>query len=285
LRSYLDCISCFMRQALDAARAATSDEDVQRKVLNSVAVMVPELPLDITPPQLAQQIYKLVYQITGNDDPYKDAKEKANQMALALYPQLKEAIRISTDPLHTACKLAIAGNSIDLGAGSDHGDFGSLMELALKTPLAINNYLDFRINVNRSKRILYLGDNAGEIVFDKILIEELRKRGLEINLVVREKPIINDATRHDALSVGLDSVATIVSNGSDAPATILPQCSSEMLSLYHSADIIIAKGQGNYESLSSEQANIFFMLKAKCPVVAEPLGVNVGDALLLWNHS
>ncbi|MGB3129925.1 MAG: ARMT1-like domain-containing protein, partial [Dehalococcoidia bacterium] len=104
---------------------------------------------------------------------------------------------------------------------------------------------------------------------------------LDISFVVRESPIINDATLYDALSVGLDGAATIISSGSDAPATILSQCSQEMLDLYHSADVIISKGQGNYESLSSEQVNIFFLLKAKCQLVARQLGVNVGDAILM----
>lgn len=285
MKTYLDCVPCFLRQALEAARAATNDEDVHRKVLNSVAIMIPQLPLNATPPEIAQQTYRLVYRIIGNSDPYEEAKRIANRAALALYPRLKEAVTASDDPLLVACKLAIAANSIDPAPPSSRGNLDSIIESALSAPLAIDNYHEFRHSIQNSARILYLGDNTGEIVFDRILIEELRQiKELEINFVVRERPIINDATRHDALSVGLDRVAAIVSSGSDAPATILYQCSPEMLDLYHSANTIVAKGQGNYESLSGEQGNIFFMLKAKCPVVAGLLEVNVGDAILMGKY-
>ena len=282
MKTYLDCIPCFLRQALEAARAATGDEAIQRRVLDSVAAMIPELPLDVTPPEIAQQTYRLVRQITGNSDPYEHAKARDNQMVMDLYPRLKEAVAASQHPLLAACKLAIAGNSLDLGAPYSHSNFNPIIESVLDTPLAVDDYSEFRESILNSARVLYLGDNAGEIVFDKLLIEELRRMGeFEIDFVVRERPVINDATRHDALSIGLDRLAGIISSGSDAPATILSQCSSEMLALYHSADTIIAKGQGNYESLSGEHANIFFMLKAKCPVIAGLMNVDLGSAILM----
>lgn len=282
MRTYLDCFPCFMRQALNAARVATNDENLQREVLNSVAKMMPQLPLSVTPPEIAQQTYKLVYKITGNNDPFRELKRIANQRALDLYPRFKDAVARADDPLLAACKLAIAGNSIDLGPLSSPMGPDNITESAILSPLAIDDYAEFVKRIQNSKRILYLGDNAGEIVFDRILIEELRQvRELDISFVVRESPIINDATLYDALSVGLDGAATIISSGSDAPATILSQCSQEMLGLYHSADVIISKGQGNYESLSSEHVNIFFLLKAKCQLVARQLGVNVGDAILM----
>jgi uncharacterized protein with ATP-grasp and redox domains len=281
MRIYLDCLPCLLRQALDAARAATEDENIHRRVIYSVASMIPQFSLGLRPPEIAQQGYQLIYQITGNSDPFRQAKVEANRTALALYPRLKEAVANSEDPLLTACKLAIAGNSIDLAPDFDYGGINNILGTALASPLAINDYQEFRSSINNSRHILYLGDNAGEIVFDRVFIEELHQvKGLEIDFVVRQRPIINDATLEDAIAVGMDKVARIVSSGCDAPATILSQCSSEMLSLYHSADIIIAKGQGNYESLDEEPGNIFFLLRAKCPIVARLLGVNVGDAIL-----
>lgn len=281
MRTYLDCLPCLLTQALRAARAATDDEELHRKVLNSVASMIPQLSLGLRPPEIAQQSYQLLYQITGNSDPFHQAKVEANRAALALYPRLKEVIASTEDPLLTACKLAIASNSIDLAPNFDQVDMGDIVNTALASLLAINDYHKFRTSINNSRRILYLGDNAGEIVFDRVLIEELHQvKELEIDFVVREKPIINDATLDDAIAVGMGRVARIVSSGSDAPATILSQCSSEMLKLYYSADVIIAKGQGNYESLDEGPGNIFFLLRAKCTVVAELLGVNVGDAIL-----
>ena len=285
MRTYLDCLPCLLNQALKAARAATDDENLHRKVLNSVADMIPKLSLDLKPPEIAQQCYRLIHQVTGNGDPFLKAKAEANRTALAFYPYLKETVANSEDPLFTACKLAIAGNSIDLGPSFDYGSLEDIVETALVSPPAINHYQTFLTSIHNSRLLLYLGDNAGEIVFDRVLIEELhRVKDLEIIFVVRDKPIINDATIHDALASGTDRVARIISNGSDAPATILSQCSSEMLKLYYSADVIIAKGQGNYESLSEEPGNIFFFLRSKCPLSAELLGVNVGDAVLKQSH-
>ena len=281
MKTQLDCIPCFLRQALGAARAADSSEYVHRRVLDSVAGMIPQLSLELTPPEIAHQVYRLIYQITGNSDPYQQAKIEANRMALALYQRLKEAAANSEDPLRTACNLAIAGNSIDLAPGSYHGGINEIIETALAAPPVIDDYPDFKNSLHNSKRILYLGDNAGEIVFDRLLIEELRKvKELEIVFVVRERPIINDATLDDAILVGMDKVTQVISSGSDAPTTILSQCSSEMLEYYHSADTIIAKGFGNYESLDEEPENIFFFMKIKCPTGAKLLGAEVGDSIL-----
>jgi hypothetical protein len=262
---------------------ATDDEDIHRRVLNSVASIIPDLPFDVTPPEIAQHVYAIVADISGNNDPCHEAKRRDNQLALSLYPHFKEAVTNSSDSLLAASKLAIAGNPMDLGPQSSYSysDLDSIAELALVSPLDIDDYEEFKRNVENASHILYLGDNAGEIVFDRILIEELRQiKDFEIYFVVKEKPIINDATLHDAIFTGIDKVAKIVSSGCSAPATILSQCSRGMIELYQSADIIIAKGQGNYESLSNEAKNIFFLLKAKCPVIAKLLGINVGDAIL-----
>ncbi|MDY6911096.1 MAG: ARMT1-like domain-containing protein [Chloroflexota bacterium] len=281
MRTYLDCIPCFFRQALGAAKVATDDEGTQREVLDSVAAMVREFPLDITPPEIAQRVYRIVYDMTGDNDPYREAKQHSNEMALALFPRLKEIVESSDDPLLTACKLAIAGNSIDLAPQVSAGAIGDVIESTLTSPLSYDDYDRFRQSIKNASSLLYLADNAGEIVFDKLLIEELRRSfDIDITLAVRSKPIINDATMDDAIAVGLNQVATVIANGSDAPATVLSQCSTEFLKCYGSADVIISKGQGNYESLSGEQANIFFLLRAKCPVVAEPLNLDVGDSIL-----
>jgi uncharacterized protein with ATP-grasp and redox domains len=283
MKTYLDCLPCLMSQALRTARAATDDEAIQRQVINAVAVMIPELSLELKPPEIAQRGYRLIRQLTGNNDPYHEAKAEANSAALALLPELKRMINQSADRLFTACRLAILANSLDFGPSFNHGGIEELTDeaIACSLPLAVNNYDQLWSSINNSHSLLYLGDNAGEIVFDRLLIEEIhRVRELETCFVVREKPVINDATMEDARSVGLDKVATVVSNSSDAPATILSECSAEVRRLFRSADIIIAKGQGNYESLEGEPGNIFFLLRAKCPLVAEALGVSVGDCIL-----
>ena len=286
MKTYLDCLPCLLNQALRAARAATDDEIVQRRVVNAVAGMIPELPLDLKPPEIAQQAYRRIGEITGKNDPFHQSKVEANRAVLAIYPRLQKLVQDSTDRLFTACKLAIAGNSIDLGPKFDYGSIESIIDAAAcPLPLAINEYDQFLSSLSNCQRILYLGDNAGEIVFDRLFIEEINRiRKLDICFVVRDSPVINDVTMNDALAVGMDRIARVVSSGSNAPATIFSQCSAELQQLYHSADIIISKGQGNYESLEGETGNTFFLLRAKCPLVAKSLGVSVGDCVLKNNN-
>ena len=283
MKTYLDCLPCLMSQALKTARAATDDKETQRKVVNAVSGLIPELSLGLKPPEIAQRGYRLISQITGNNDPFHQAKVEANRTALALWPRLKQLVEQSTDRLFTACRFAILANSIDFGPNFEHGGIEAIIDEATtcSLPLAVNNYDQFWSSLKNSRSLLYLGDNAGEIVFDHLLIEEIhRVKELETYFVVREKPVINDVTLDDALAVGMERVAKVVSNGSDAPATILSQCSAELQQLYRLADIIIAKGQGNYESLEGEPGNIFFLLRAKCPLISELLGVSVGDCVL-----
>jgi uncharacterized protein with ATP-grasp and redox domains len=282
MKTYLDCIPCFFRQALAAVRMSTDDEIIHRRVLNSVSMMIPGLALNATPPEIAQQVYRIVAEITGNNDPYLEVKKIANQSAMSLYARMKDLVDDSNDSLETACRLAIAGNAIDLGAQAEFGSIDSIIEDSVGYQLDQEHYRKFKESVGQSFLILYLADNAGEIVFDRILIEQLLQiKKSKIVFVVREKPIINDATLDDALQVGLNKVATIISNGSDAPATILSQCSPEMRSYYRAADLIISKGQGNYESLSNRTENIFFLFKVKCPVVARDSGYEIDSPVVI----
>jgi uncharacterized protein with ATP-grasp and redox domains len=264
---------------------SSADEKIHQRVLNSVALMIPDLALNATPPEIAQQVYRVVHEITGNSDPYYETKKRATESALSLYSRMQDTVDYSKDPLQTACQLAIAGNDIDLGAQAQYGSIDSIIEDSLRFQLDQDNYTKFKKRIENAALILYIGDNAGETVFDRILIEQLlQMNSPKIVFVVRENPIINDATFDDAVMAGLDKVATIISSGSDAPATILSQCSSEMLSFYQSADVILSKGQGNYESLSGRSENIFFLFKVKCPVIARDAGYDVGTLVLMSNR-
>jgi uncharacterized protein with ATP-grasp and redox domains len=264
---------------------SSDDETIHRRVLNAVALMIPDLALNATPPEIAQQVYRAVYEITGNSDPYFETKNRATESALSLYSRMRDTVDYSNDPLRTACQLAIAGNDIDLGAQAQYGSIDTIIEDSLRFQLDQDTYAKFKKRVENASLILYIGDNAGETVFDRILIEQLlQMNSSKIVFVVRENPIINDATFDDAVKAGLDEVATIISSGSDAPATILSQCSSEMLSFYQSADVILSKGQGNYESLSGMSETIFFLFKVKCPVIAGDAGYDVGTLVLISNR-
>ena len=282
LKTYLDCIPCFFRQALAAARMSSADETVQRHVLNAVGQMIPDLALNATPPEIAWQVYRIVYEITGNKNPYIDAKKNANKSALSLYTRMKDMVDYSNDTLETACKLAIAGNTIEIGPQSEFSSIYTIIEDSLGYRLDQEHYHRFKRCVGKASLVLYIADNAGEIVFDRILIEQMLKiKRLKIIFAVRAKAIINDATIYDARQVGLDKVASVISSGSEAPATILSQCSPEMLSYYRAADLIISKGQKNYESLNDRTENIFFLFKVKCPVIARDSGYDIDSPVLI----
>ncbi|MBN2438118.1 MAG: DUF89 family protein [Deltaproteobacteria bacterium] len=276
MNTYLECIPCFFRQALFAARAATRDERQMKQVLDKVSALVPGIPLDSPPPETARWIYSVVREVTGVADPFRAHKEESIQKALSLYGMCKSAVDHSEDPLRTAVRMAIAGNAIDLGANPDL-DLEGEMRNILRGDLPENPYQAFKRSLEGTRTLLYLGDNAGETVFDRILIEVM---GKDTVYAVRDVPIINDVTVEDALKSGLGGVARIVSSGCDAPGTILRRCSEEFLSLFASADLIVSKGQGNFESLSGEDAPIFFLLRVKCPVIAGHLGAQNGDMIL-----
>jgi len=278
MKARLECIPCLLKQSLNATQVVTDDQAVQEKVLKSVMVELLDAPLDSSPPLIARTIYSIVDDITGRDDPYKSLKMEYNRIAMGMYPDLKDIVDRSDDRLFTAVKLAIAGNIIDFGADIQF-DVEETIRDVLTKEFAINDYPLFVESLGDSENILYLADNAGEVGFDRILIEEIIDYA-DVVYAVKNKPIINDATIEDAIFCGIDSIAKIVTT-SDTPGTILERCDPEFVEIYRSADVIISKGQGNYETLSEEAGNIFFMLLAKCPVIAADLGVGIGDAVLL----
>jgi uncharacterized protein with ATP-grasp and redox domains len=276
-----------MRQALDAARMATADPAVQREVLDRVAELLPAVPLDSTPVDLGQLVHRLVWEVTGVADPYAKVKKESNDLGLKLYPTLKSQVEGSEDRLSIALKVAGAGNIIDFGPKLTVAPNRSIEQIvndsftqALQDSLDPVQYHAFKEKLTEVEEILYLGDNTGEIVCDKILIEELVRQGKEVTFVTRGEPIINDVTLADARYVGLGKVATVITNGSDAPGTRLSDCSPEFVAAFQSAELIISKGQGNFEGLSNVPGPIFFLFKVKCPVIAREARAEIGTVVL-----
>lgn len=276
MKTYLDCYPCFLKQALGAARRAGASEELQQEILLTVMNDLQSLPSGVTPPEMAYKIHKSVRQKTNTIDPYKQAKDQATQEALALYPELKNKVRTASDPLEMAVRIAIAGNIIDLGVTDDY-DIKATLDRVLTQSFAINDLPALRKQIEECSSILYLADNAGETVFDRILIEQVDK---PVTYVVKAGPIINDATREDAIAAGIDQVTELIDNGSQAPGTLFEQCSESFLHRFQQAELIIAKGQANYESLSEYSAPLFFLLQAKCNVIARDLGVIETDIIL-----
>jgi len=276
MKTYLDCIPCFFKQALFASRAATDNEEKIKEVLDRIGMLVPEIPLTNSPPETGREVYRIVREVTGIDDPFSELKAESIKKALRLYPRLKSMVEASDNRLETAVRIAIAGNIIDFGATPNFELEREVQEVLEKEPV-IDHFELFKERLSQTEHILYLADNAGETVFDRILIEELSK---PVTYVVRGRPVINDALIDDAIKSGIDKVADIITSGCDAPGTILGRCSKEFIDYFENASLIISKGQGNYETLSSRKGPIFFLLKAKCPVIARNLGVKQGDIIL-----
>ena len=289
MKTYLECIPCFFKQALDASVLTGADEKKQKKIIDEVSKLIPNFSLNASPPEMGKVIHDLVKKITGTKDPYKKIKMNSNISALKLYPKLKQEINHSKDSLLAAVKLSIVGNIIDYGAKNSFNvekEINQLFQGNVSTNHgnnpAVFNYNQFKEALNESDNILYLADNAGEVVFDRLLIEELvQKYDKKIVYVVKEKPIINDALMEDAIFCGINESTHIMSNGSSATGTLLEYCSDEFINLYKGTKLIISKGQANYESLSEEDKPIFFLLRAKCSVIANDIGCNEGDIVLL----
>lgn len=276
MKTYLDCYPCFLRQALDAARRAGADERQQHTILDRVLDALRQNEISSTPPEIGDRVHRIVRQETGDSDPYRAAKEASTHQALALYPRLKSLLVEANDPLETAVRLSIAGNIIDLSAVGEY-DLVDTVERVLAQPFAVDNGAAFREALSEAGRVLYLADNAGETVFDRLLIETLP---VPVVYVVKGGPVLNDATREDAKAAGLDQVATIVDNGTNAMGTVLNRCSDDFVRLYNEAEMVIAKGQANYETLSDEGCKVFFLLQVKCPIIARDAGVPVGSIVL-----
>jgi uncharacterized protein with ATP-grasp and redox domains len=279
MRTSIDCIPCFVRQTLEAARFVSNYPSVHEGILREILRCLAGLDLDRPPPFVGQMIHRRLRELTGNPDPYRDAKRRHNRLALQLLPELREIVRKSPDPLKTAVLLAITGNVIDLGANSGltEDEVRSSIARTLSEPFHID-IERLRREINKASSILYLADNAGEIVFDRLLIEEMPVE--RVIVAVRGAPVINDAVMDDARAAGLHNLARVVSNGSDAPGTIVDDCSLEFQSYYKNADLVIAKGQGNYETLSDGERNIFFLFRIKCATVASHTGFEPGTNVL-----
>lgn len=284
MNTCLDCIPCFIRQALDSARTATRDESIHEQIIRDVLDMTHKMDLRKSPPEMACHIHRRLRQLIGSPDPYRAAKQKHNRLAEEICRRFRPLVAASDNPLETAVRLAIAGNIIDLGVKSAISDseIDKTVQKSLTAPFDHAVVEELRADAAAATKILYLTDNAGEIVFDRLLIEHLP--AAKITVAVKGSPIINDATMEDAAAVGLTSVVKVIDNGADVPGTALDMCSQGFVEHFNRADIVISKGQGNYETLSHVDKDIYFILKAKCQVVASQIGCPIGQMLLIHNR-
>jgi len=282
MKSALDCVPCFVSQGLNVARLATTDEQVHERVLREVLRRASQADLAQPPARFGQRIHRLVRELTGQADPYLAVKQESNRRALALLPGWRERLQAEENPGLATVKLAIAANVIDFGIKGDltAEQIPAALEASFAAPLK-GEVAELFAAAGCATDILFLADNAGELVFDRLLLELLPRE--KITVVVKGGPAINDALRADAQIAGLEGMVAVIDNGSDAAGLVLEACSPEFQRRFARADLIIAKGQANFESLDGCGKNIFFLFKVKCPVVARHIGHAVGSLVLHRN--
>jgi uncharacterized protein with ATP-grasp and redox domains len=278
MQTQLECIPCFIRQSLEALKQVCDDDEIIMRSLKRVLREASEFDLTLSPPEMGQRIHRIIREESGNKDPYLKIKEKSTQYALQLEGLAQKKIEQSSDAFSTAIRFAIAGNILDFALLSawDNSRIEDSFSKVSKHNVDETMIEVLKEEIKSSNNVLILGDNAGEAVFDRIMIENLPCK-VDVYYAVKDSPIINDATIKDAQDASIHNVATVISNGTDAPGTLLDKCSDEFISIYNKADIVIAKGQANFETLNLAKRKVYFLTQIKCPTIADRYGYKVGD--------
>jgi len=278
-----ECYLCIYTQTLNLTKRLGLDEDEASEILRGVAKIISKYSLDVTPPEIAAEVYEFISKATGIEDPFSKEKEAAIKEALKFKDILEKRLEKSKDRLYDACKIAVAGNVIDLGVNQEYNlqkEIKNIFELDFKH----NDYDEFKNRLKDAKSIVYLGDNAGENVFDEILIKELKKYVDKIYYFTRGKPIINDITLKDLNGLEIFEIADVVDSGVPTPGFHLKFANEKAKELFFEADLVISKGMGNFECLFGECGrDVFYLFKVKCEVVARACGADVGDYVFMKN--
>jgi len=279
METSLDCLPCFMKLAIRSAKQASpNDERLQLAVVSAWCARMAELDLTLSPPAITRELCSLVCDMTGCGDLYAEDKLSTNQQILKLLPNLENLVDQSPNPMLTALEIAIIGNFIDRGVEVTQ-DWREALDTMSETlnPKDVESFLKL---ASAGSDVLILGDNAGEIVLDTLLVRQLTSRGCNVTYVVRRVPILNDATLEDATMVGMNELCTVIDSGVDTPGTVLDRCRPEFLDRMRAADVILSKGQGNFEALYGQWTEpVFFAFKVKCPKIAEHTGLEVGQSM------
>lgn len=269
------CYFCFAKAFELLLKKSELEPDAKKQFASEMFGLFNHGKTGFSIPKMSRELHVLLKQHSNDPDPYQEQKKQSNDLVLSMYPELKDLVFHSVNHFDTALRLAIAGNIIDYGIGNPF-DLQGTIDTVLNSEFAIDDSLELKQALSEAKTVLYLGDNCGEMVFDKLFIETI----IHPNLIyaVRGEPVINDVTLEDAWYVGMDRVADLISNGYDAPSTLLEHCSPEFLDVFSRADVIISKGQGNLEGLLGKtDKEVYFLLMVKCEVIADALGVKKGD--------
>jgi len=284
MKVYPECGPCMLRQAGEAIDLATDDQKLKIDTINEVFKhLANNFKPGASSNKIGSNMHRIIKRKTKCHDPYINKKEIGNQIAIDLLPKVQEILK-NDDSLENYVKIAIIGNILDFAALGLDIDFEKMINDSLKRDLAINHIEDLKKSIEKSDSLLYLADNTGEIVFDKLLIEKLRGYGLDITIAVKEKPILNDACMEDAIAIGLQKQANLVSTGTDSVGVVYDDLSFEFREIFNSHNFIISKGLGNYEGLTEidlKNKDVFYLFSAKCSAIAKDSNVNLGDTVLL----
>ena len=253
-------------------------ESRQEEIMRRLLKFLSQVEYDQSPPVLGRKLHSLIREILQNPDPYHQIKEHYNGMMLDLYSSFEEMVDRSPDPFDTAMRLAIAGNVIDFGSQYQF-DVMDTINGVMGAKLAIDDSLHLRNDLKHAANLLYIGDNCGEIVLDKLFLESIDLP--RMYFVVRDAPIINDATLNDANMAGMGEGAKGITTGDDAPGAVWESTSREFQDQFTNADIVISKGQGNLEGLIDvPHDHIYFLLVTKCDLIAERIGTRKGEFVI-----
>ena len=284
-----ECVPCILRMSVAALRQLPLDENTIRE-LTAEILEIPSLrglDWNTTSAEVIEDVWRKIIKKTGSSDPFRLVKSNQNKKIMDLYPVLQQMINEAVDPLYMAVKLAILGNSLDLMVADSAETFENSIKDRVDAPLPVEIYSAFEQQLRASKHLVYFGDNAGEVVFDKLLIETIKElHSVEIVFVVRSVPTLNDATLSEASSIGIDNIAQLIENGIDGPlpGTLLARCSNEVQDVVNRSDLIISKGGGNFDTLDEERKhlnkNISFLLLSKCEPYCRHFGVQIYQPIL-----
>ncbi len=284
MKVHYECASCFLRQAREALDLATDDEDLKMQVTEKInRILCSEFRKGAVSNQIGTKIHRTIKKETGNPDPYHDLRIKSDEIALQFLPQVEKLLN-NDKSFKNYLKVAIAGNVLDFGALGLKSDIEGLVMSTVERDLVVDHTSQLEIELEKAKTVLYLADNVGEIVFDKLLIKKLQEYDVEVTVALKKDPILNDSCLKEALDVGLDEVARLITTGTDSIGVIYHDLSDDFKQEFEEADLIIAKGLGNYEGLTEmnlEDKPVFCLLNVKCQPIARDIGAELGGNVVL----
>lgn len=283
-----ECVSCLVKKQI-GRYPAEAERAVKIEYMQSVLRTIADVPTTMSAPEVMDEIYRIQERMFGAGKDYSRIKEHFNSLMLELAPSVQMEIGKSASPLKTAVQYAMMGNYIDFAAmdSVDENKLIQMLSKAADTPVREDTLLAMEADLKQAKELVYLTDNCGEIVLDKLLIQEIQKLypDIEITVIVRGKPVVNDATIEDAEQVGLPEMVRVIDNGSSVGGTCIEGISEEAKNHINGADIIISKGQGNFETLQKCGLNVYYIFMCKCSMFADRFGVPLYSGILINDHS